>query len=242
MLFLHFCVLNLSVRGYKSALRRKSLHKDKCQLPFRDTCSKGAFVLDGPWVPSGSGLCCRTAWCHTWAHRQCENMVYFQYILLGTELLISGFKKKKSDGLHKGNVNLMVHESSAREQTLTVQHNWTWNFLLWNRLCMQVCRERPSRRWSWHNTDTCRTIWTVPSPAAFSGQIQVNPDKEFLTLLKSAALLLENCSYQFFFLCPVNCVTSSNSSFPMSGLYLLELKQRKKLGFCCCSSIPRPPP
>lgn len=45
---------------------------------------------------------------------------------------------------------------------------------------MQACTERPSRRWSWHNTDTCKTIWTVPSPAAFSGQIEVNQDKEFL--------------------------------------------------------------
>lgn len=39
---------------------------------------------------------------------------------------------------------------------------------------------------------------SVPSPAAFSGKIQVSQDKEFLTLLKSAALLLEKCSYQNF--------------------------------------------
>lgn len=100
---------------------RCSVKINKCQLPSRDSCSKAAFVLDGPCIPYGSGLCCRTVWCHTWAHRQCEHVVCFQYTLLGTQLLISGswevfFKKnKKTNGLHKGNVNLMVHESTFLE-------------------------------------------------------------------------------------------------------------------------------
>lgn len=66
------------------------------------------------WMVPAFLLKVRTAWCHTWAHRHCEHMVYLQYTLLGTKLLISGSWEvflKKSNGLQKGNVNLMVHES-----------------------------------------------------------------------------------------------------------------------------------
>lgn len=66
------------------------LHQDKCQLPFRDTSAKllscwmvPAFLLE---VVSAAGLPDATP-----GHiGKCEHMDYFQYTLLGTELLISG--------------------------------------------------------------------------------------------------------------------------------------------------------
>lgn len=45
-----------SVIAHKSPLRKKMLHQDKCQLPFRDTCNKAAFMLDVPCIRSGRGL------------------------------------------------------------------------------------------------------------------------------------------------------------------------------------------
>jgi len=57
-----------SVIAHRSPLKKKTLHQDKCQLPFRDTCNKAAFMLDVSCIRSGSGLWLRTPLRHTWSH------------------------------------------------------------------------------------------------------------------------------------------------------------------------------
>lgn len=114
-LSMYFCLTMcspFSVIAHKSPLRKKMLCQDKCQLPFRDTCSKAAFMLDVPRICSGSGLWLRAAFHHslvtleaglntlTFLSRQClERCFWFLYFL-------------QLNGLRKLSVNLMAHKNT----------------------------------------------------------------------------------------------------------------------------------